>query len=95
MTDNPNKLFLGVHLEDFHDDDKEVMVDVDHVSMIFNMASERMSSLKEYAIALARRELRFKEFRALNDVTFQVKRGDVFGVLGTNGSGKSTILKIA
>lgn len=94
MTDSPNKLFLGVHLEDFHDDDKEVMVDVDHVSMIFNMASERMSSLKEYAIALARRELRFKEFRALNDVTFQVKRGDVFGVLGTNGSGKSTILKI-
>lgn len=94
MGDNENKLFLGVHLEGFHDDDKEVMVDVDHVSMIFNMASERMNSLKEYAIALARRELRFKEFRALNDVTFQVKRGDVFGVLGTNGSGKSTILKI-
>ena len=45
MTDNPNKLFLGVHLEDFHDDDKEVMVEVDHVTRIFNMASERKSSL--------------------------------------------------
>lgn len=72
----------------------KTMVNVDHVSMIFNVASEQLNSLKEYAIALSRRELRFKEFRALDDVSFQVKQGDVFGILGTNGSGKSTMLKI-
>ena len=72
----------------------ETMIAVDHVSMIFNMASEQLNSLKEYAISLARRELRFKEFRALDDVSLTVKRGDVFGILGTNGSGKSTLLKI-
>lgn len=72
----------------------KTMIDVDHVTMAFNIASEQLNSLKEYAIALSRRELRFKEFLALDDVSFQVKQGDVFGILGTNGSGKSTILKI-
>ena len=67
---------------------------VDDVSMIFNIASEQFNSLKEYFIALARHELKFKEFRALNHVSFSVKRGEAFGLVGTNGSGKSTMLKI-
>lgn len=75
-------------------DSRETMVEVDNVSMVFNMASEQLNSLKEYAIALARREFMFKEFRALDSVSFKVKKGDVFGILGTNGSGKSTMLKI-
>ena len=75
-------------------DDRPVMVGVEHVSMVFNMANQQLNSLKEYAIALARRELMFKEFKALDDVSFTVRRGDVFGILGTNGSGKSTMLKI-
>ena len=75
-------------------DNRPIMVDVDHVSMIFNMASEQLNSIKEYMIALAKRELMFKEFRALDDVSFTVRKGDVFGILGTNGSGKSTVLKV-
>ena len=75
-------------------DERPTMVKVNHVSMIFNMANQQLNSLKEYAIAVVRRELMFKEFRALDDVSFKVKKGDVFGILGTNGSGKSTMLKI-
>ena len=75
-------------------EDAPVVVDVKDVSMVFNMASEQLNSLKEYFIKLARRELLFEEFHALDHVSFQVRRGEAFGLVGTNGSGKSTMLKI-
>lgn len=75
-------------------DNRPTMVKVDHISMVFNMASEQLNSLKEYLIKIARRELFFEGFTALDDVSFEVKKGDVFGIIGTNGSGKSTVLKI-
>ena len=74
--------------------DDDVIVEVDHVGMIFNIASERLDSLKEYFLKIVKRELVFKEFKALDDISFTVRRGDVFGLVGTNGSGKSTMLKI-
>ena len=80
--------------ESDENDNREVMIKVDHVSMMFNIASAQLNSLKEYAIALARRELSFKEFWALDDICFEVRKGDVYGIMGTNGSGKSTTLKI-
>lgn len=89
-----NTSYLGMLAMPADDPSAKTMIKVDHVTMIFNIASEQLNSLKEYAIALTRRELRFKEFRALDDVSFEVKKGDVFGILGTNGSGKSTMLKI-
>ena len=76
------------------EDNRPVMIDVDHVSMSFNMASEQLNNLKEYAIAIARGKLYFEELKALDDVSFKVRKGDVFGIMGTNGSGKSTVLKI-
>lgn len=72
----------------------EPVITVDDVSMIFNIANEQFNSLKEYFLALTRGELVFKEFRALNHISFEVKRGEAFGLVGTNGSGKSTMLKI-
>lgn len=96
MPEVVNTSFLGEasSAEEEFDNSTETMIKVDDVSMIFNMASETMNNLKEYAIALARRELHFKEFRALDHISLEVKKGDVFGILGTNGSGKSTLLKI-
>lgn len=96
MPETVNTSFLGKTLptEESVAASAETMVKIDDVSMVFNMASETMNNLKEYAIALARRELRFKEFRALDHISLEVKKGDVFGILGTNGSGKSTLLKI-
>jgi len=75
-------------------DKREAAIVVDDVSMIFNIASQQYNSLKEYFIALVRHELQFKEFRALNHISFEVARGEAFGLVGTNGSGKSTMLKI-
>ena len=75
-------------------DDAPTVVDAKGISMVFNIASEQFGSLKEYFIALMRHEVKFKEFRALDDINFQIKQGEAFGLVGTNGSGKSTMLKI-
>ena len=70
-------------------------VEVKDVTMIFNMASESLTNLKEYFIKHAKHELFFEEFRALKHISFNVHRGEVVGLVGTNGSGKSTMLKIS
>ncbi len=68
-------------------------IEVNDVTMIFNIANEQLNNFKEYFIKLMRHELFFKEFRALDHVSFKVRRGEVVGLVGTNGSGKSTMLK--
>ena len=62
----------------------EYAIEVDDVTMIFNMASEQLNNLKEYFIKLMRHELFFSEFRALKNISFKVQRGDVVGLVGTN-----------
>lgn len=74
-------------------DEKQIMIDVDHVTVRFNLASEKIDNLKEYFVKLVKGELMFQEFLAVKDVSFQVMKGEAWGLIGTNGSGKSTMLK--
>lgn len=73
---------------------KENAVEVRNVEMHFNMSKEKLESLKEYFIKLLKRQLMFEDFVAIDNISFDIKKGDVFGIVGLNGSGKSTILKI-
>ena len=74
--------------------ENDIAIKVEHVSMHFNMASEKIDSMKEYVIKALKHELFFKDFVAVKDACFEIKKGEVFGIVGTNGSGKSTLLKI-
>ena len=69
------------------------IIDVDHVSMRFNLSNQKVNNLKEYAIKMVKHELMFQEFFALKDVNLHIKPGEAWGLVGTNGSGKSTLLK--
>lgn len=70
------------------------MIKVNNVSMCYRLVNDKLMSLKAYAIAAAKRELKFKEFWVFKDISFEVNKGDVVGIIGRNGAGKSTILKI-
>ncbi len=69
-------------------------IEVSHVTMAFERDKDEASSLKELAIRTLKGERNVTLFKALDDVSFTVMPGEVVGIIGTNGSGKSTILKI-
>lgn len=72
----------------------EPAVKLERVSVRYRVPHERIPSLKEYAIRWVRRRLRYADFWALHDIDLEVRRGEVFGILGANGAGKSTLLKV-
>ena len=71
-----------------------ICIRVENASVRFNMASEKIDSLKEYAIKLIRRELMFQEFFALRNIDLTIRQGESWAFVGRNGAGKSTLLKL-
>ncbi len=69
-------------------------IKVNDVSIRFNLSSEKTDNLKEYVIKLLKKEIKYDEFWALRDISFELKKGERLGILGLNGAGKSTLLKI-
>ncbi len=74
--------------------DKDIAISVKNVSKTFKIPHEKISSLRGAAISVFSKKRGYEEFKALDDVSFEVKKGEFFGIIGRNGSGKSTLLKV-
>ena len=69
------------------------MIEVENVSMKFRMANDKVISLKEYMVALLERRLQYKEFTALENINFNVNKGEVLGIIGKKWSWKKYFIK--
>ena len=72
---------------------KDIAINVDHVSKIYKLYNKPSDRFKE-ALGIGKKVKRYTEHYALNDMNFHVNKGECVGIIGTNGAGKSTILKI-
>lgn len=70
------------------------MIEVKNVTMKFKMSDEPINSLKEVFTTAVSGKLKFNEFLALDNVSFDIKKGETVGLIGRNGAGKSTTLKL-
>ncbi len=70
------------------------LISVNDLTMRFRVSTNNVSGLKEYMIRKIKKQISYKELYALNQINFNVYKGEVVGIIGTNGSGKSTLLKI-
>ena len=71
-----------------------MIIRANDISMRYLMTYDRIQSIKEYVVQLLRGKIKYEEFWALKNVSFEVERGEVVGIIGHNGAGKSTILKV-
>lgn len=69
------------------------MIHVENVTVRFRLANDRIMSLKEFVVQFLSRKIKYTEFYALKNITFDVEKGEVLGIIGRNGAGKSTLLK--
>jgi ABC-2 type transport system ATP-binding protein/lipopolysaccharide transport system ATP-binding protein len=76
------------------DSQADTVIGVEGASVRYFVPREHVPTFKEYAIRFLQRRIHNDEFWALKDVSLQVKRGEIFGLIGSNGAGKSTLLKL-
>lgn len=74
--------------------DKDIAISVKGVSKTFKIPHEKVTSIRGVFTSAFNGKRTFEEFKALDDVSFEVKKGEFFGIIGRNGSGKSTLLKV-
>jgi ABC-2 type transport system ATP-binding protein/lipopolysaccharide transport system ATP-binding protein len=70
------------------------VIRIENVSVRYKLPGERIHTFKEYAIRLLQGRIKYKDFNALKDVSLQIRKGEIFGIIGNNGAGKSTLLKV-
>ncbi len=72
----------------------DIAISAQNISKTFKIPHEKVTSLRSAAVGVFSRKRGYEQFKALDDISFEVKKGEFFGIIGRNGSGKSTLLKI-